>query len=279
MHRRRRQRLRRDAHVVAAIAEGMAVARPIGEEQQGARRRGGLGQETQQLFRGGVNPVQVFDDEHERLLRGGAQEMRLQRTHRLTAAPDRIQGFGRRVAHMQGQQAADERQRPGERATEGSLAAFELRTRLRLVVAVVDAEESAHPVADGIEGGGVGVRAAVPLEPGVRLAGEALAKLVEQARLADSNAACKAASSGSRPTSGVRPVSAAASIRPLTGRSATTSKACTGVRLPLTDCFPASRTSKKPATACRVDSEIHTAPGGASACSRAARFVVSPTAV
>ncbi len=88
----------------------------------------------------------------------------------------------------------------------------------------------------------------------------------------------RTSSSRARPTSGVRPRSTAASSRARRPRARSTSNACTGAR-PFTASSPTSRVSKKPAIAAWVASLTRTLPGRALCCRRAARFVVSPTAV
>ena len=64
--------------------------------------------------------------------------------------------------------------------------------------------------------------------------------------------------------------------RPRSGRAPT--KPWTGAARPLTAWAPRSESSNRPLTSRRVLSLITTRPGSASACSRAARFGVSPTA-
>ena len=88
----------------------------------------------------------------------------------------------------------------------------------------------------------------------------------------------RSASSCARPTNGVRPRSWPISMRERVPRGRCTSKARTG-SCPFTATWPRSRVSKKPSTAARVASVMITVPGRAVCCMRAARFVVSPTAV
>ena len=68
-----------------------------------------------------------------------------------------------------------------------------------------------------------------------------------------------------------------ASNRSSTTRSPITAKARTGASMPLSDAGPRSSSSNMPPTRRRVASEMTTLPGSARACSRAARFGVSPT--
>ena len=88
----------------------------------------------------------------------------------------------------------------------------------------------------------------------------------------------RVASSRSRPMRGVRPRSMATSRRARRPRGRSTSKTWAGAR-PFTSISPRSRVSKKPATSRCVASLMTTLPGCAFCCRRAARLVVSPTAL
>ena len=83
--------------------------------------------------------------------------------------------------------------------------------------------------------------------------------------------------SSSRPTSGVSADPRNASNRLTTALGRSTCHAGTGPAMPFTSTAPRSRYSKRSPTSRRVPAAITTAFGSARACSRAARFGVSPT--
>ena len=56
-----------NAHVVAAIAEGLLVAGSMRADEQHARGRDRVGEKADELLRGRVDPVQVLDHEDQRL--------------------------------------------------------------------------------------------------------------------------------------------------------------------------------------------------------------------
>ncbi len=61
------ERLQRQTLVVAAVAEAMLVARSIRADEHGTRSGYRLGEKAQQLFGGLVDPVQILDDDDDRL--------------------------------------------------------------------------------------------------------------------------------------------------------------------------------------------------------------------
>ena len=83
--------------------------------------------------------------------------------------------------------------------------------------------------------------------------------------------------SSSRPTSRVSADPRNASNRLATALGRSTCQAGTGAAMPLTSTAPRSRYSKRSPTSRRVPAAMTTASGSARACSRAARFGVSPT--
>ena len=192
---------------------------------------------------------------------------------------------------------ADEGQRPGEVPSELGATALELGHGLGVVVAVVDLEEALDAVDDRQEGRALAVGGTATFEPAVRLSGEPLAELVEHARLADARLADEKDHLAPAATRGLEGAAHAVelAVAPHEGREAAGAgrldapahgpvrspppKARTGSALPLIPSSPRSFSSKKPATRLRVASEMRTEPGTASCWSRAARFVVSPTAV
>ena len=74
--------------VIAAIAEGVAVAGAVRADEQDARAGDRLREKAEALLRLRVDPVQILDHEHERLLRGRREREGLERPERL-AAPRR----------------------------------------------------------------------------------------------------------------------------------------------------------------------------------------------
>ncbi len=88
---------------------------------------------------------------------------------------------------------------------------------------------------------------------------------------------CNSASSSSRPTSGVRSGPCRASKRLSAPLSRSTRVTMTGMAKPLISTAPRSSYSNNPPVSRRVLGAITTVPGSANACSRAARFGVSPT--
>ena len=111
-HLARREGLERQTHVVAAISEGLPVARSVGEEQQRPGRGNGIGQEREKLLGRRIDPVQVLDHEHHRLVPGRSKELRLKRAKRLAAAGAGLHRLDLGVAHRKREQLANERQRP-----------------------------------------------------------------------------------------------------------------------------------------------------------------------
>ena len=129
----------------------------------------------------------------------------------------------------------------------------------------------------------------------MRLAAEPLAQRPQQPRLADAGLArqqhhlalavlgrcqrsSRSASSCSRPTSGVSAL-AVQRLEPAFGATLAHDprRRATGSAKPLSRRGPRSSSSNRPPTSRRVAWLITTLPGAASACSRAARFGVSPT--
>ena len=72
---------------VGAEAPGRAKLRTIGEQDEDARRRDVVDEQGEELQRGGIDPVQVFDDEQHRLIRGVRQDDRAKSLEGLLALP------------------------------------------------------------------------------------------------------------------------------------------------------------------------------------------------
>jgi hypothetical protein len=174
-----RERLERDPDVVAPVAEWMLVAGPVREQE--ARPRGGdrIDQELEELLGGGVDPVQVLDHEDERLPLRCPQEERVQGSDGLAPARDGVELLDRRVIDGEREELLQEGEHPGEIFAGSAHGALNLGERRVVVVAVFDAELALQPVDDRSEGRGAPVRGAVSFEPGVRLALEFAAELVE----------------------------------------------------------------------------------------------------
>ena len=184
-----RERLEREPPVEAAVAEGMPVARPVRQQHERALGRHRVRQELEEFLGRLVDPVQVFDHEHEERAARGAQHPLAQRAEGLAAPRRRVHAVHRGVAAREREEQAHERQRPGERVSRVLLGRLDLRERAGLVVALVQRERVAEAVGDGMERGGARVRRAASLEPGVRDVREPAPELVQQARLAEARLA------------------------------------------------------------------------------------------
>jgi hypothetical protein len=186
------QRRKRDLGDVRAVHPGGPVAWPIGHDAHRRRSGRAVHQRGQALFRRGVDPVEVLDDEqawpparplqHE--LAQGLEGPHLDRRR------------GKRGERLRALRDAEEAEEIGRRA--GGLDPDFLEPSPDLLgdgvwaVALGDAEVGSEDIQDREIGNGAGVGLAAPFQvgdPPLGLAEEPLAELVEQARLPDAGLA------------------------------------------------------------------------------------------
>jgi len=177
--------LERQACVVAVIAEGMAVARAVAQQQQHPQGRHRTRHVAEELLRGAVDPVDVLDHQHEGRLLAEALETGADRAEGLAAPGGRILGVYRFVAAGKRQELAHVGQRPLEATPGARLVLFQLALDGGVVVGLLDPEASPQPVHDGVKGKVARVRHAAAFHPLVRLSLEAAPELVAQTRFAD----------------------------------------------------------------------------------------------
>src|SRR5262249_7205986 len=141
------------------------------------------------LLRGAIDPVQVFDQDDERLTHTGAQEglvdsvknpsLRLLRT--TSSEPSGTVAETQQMQEILGG--------PGELQSEVRECGLDLVRHAFGRVRLDDSAQRLHDIDHGKIRNGLAEREAVALEEGGRLPGEAPAELEEQARLADSGLA------------------------------------------------------------------------------------------
>ena len=175
--------------MIAAVAERVAVAGPVGEKDEGRKRRHGLGQVLDELLGRLVDPVKVLHHEHEGAALRRALEARAERAEGLAAARRGVHLFGVGVADREREHVPEEGKRPRQRTSLLRLGLGQLREGRRLVVAVADAEAAPQSVGDGMEGGAARVGGAAPLDPAVWGGLQAAAELEEQPRFPEAGLA------------------------------------------------------------------------------------------
>ena len=181
---RRQRDLGREAHAHQARSLG----RSIGQEQQDAGAGQALGEGRQVRLGGAVDPVHVLDDHHERLARA----------RRHAHADQRLQGPGAHRLRAQSRQpivrgAAEQVQEEGRPLVGVEVEGAERPPHLVgdeiERVHVGDSAGRADEVEDGQERGSDAVGHALAREIRHLAGRQALAKLIEQARLADAGLA------------------------------------------------------------------------------------------
>ena len=92
-----RQRIDPELGVVGLAAPGVAVLRPVVDEEQEARGGQALDEAVEQGLGLAVDPVQVLEDHHQRLDLALAQQQALDRVERLLAPLERIEAVPGRL--------------------------------------------------------------------------------------------------------------------------------------------------------------------------------------
>jgi hypothetical protein len=113
-HLARREREQRDTHVIAPVAERMAVPWPVRTDEKHPRRRHHVCDERQILLRRRVDPVEVLDDQHERPFLRQSERQRLEGAERFAPPARRVERRDRCVARVERQHLAHEGQGPAE---------------------------------------------------------------------------------------------------------------------------------------------------------------------
>ena len=180
---RLRQRRRDDARVVGALAEGLRVPGPVGEDQEDRARRHAVAEDGQELLGRPIDPVEVLDHHDLRTPLGGAQDHPAERLEDAAAALARIERGDGRVGGAERQQVLQRGRRRAQVVAEVPHGALDLGRRHVLGVALVDAHPALEEIDERMKRRGPAEGQAVALSPvGVT---RAAAELVEQPRLAD----------------------------------------------------------------------------------------------
>jgi hypothetical protein len=158
----------------------------MGEHEHHRRAGDGIDEGAEELFGAGVDPVEILVDEDDRARAGAAQSQGAQGIEGALAPGGGVHRRDRRVAGVDRQGVADERN-VGFEAADAPHAVFNLGDDLGLAVAFLDAEALTHLVDDREEGNALTEGDAAAFEPRGLLArrGQSLAQLIDQARLAD----------------------------------------------------------------------------------------------
>ena len=180
-----RERVQPHLAVVRLAAPGVLVLGPVVHEQQQARRAQALDQAVEQRLRLAVDPVQVLEDQEERLLARFPQQQAASRRRACAgaAAP------GSSVCHAASStgtssSASKRRQRRLERAVEREQLARHLLADLAEVVAVLDLEVALEQVDHRQVARRLAVRDRGALEHQPALQAVRVGELVDEARLA-----------------------------------------------------------------------------------------------
>ena len=163
----------------------MAILGPVVDHHQNLRGADSVGEQLQQRLGLRVNPVQVLEDDDERLVEALAHDEALDRLARAAASNGSVHLVEARVARRNSEQREQMRQRIFERAVERQHLAGDLFAPRALVVTVGDTKISFEQV-DHRQ-----IRRRLAVRERKRLEHQAFAlpahlEFVEQARLADS---------------------------------------------------------------------------------------------
>ena len=173
-----------DAGVGAAEPRG-PVARPISSDDQQRRRVRGGDQTAEQFLRGGVDPVQVLEQDGERRDAATLAQEIDQQAARAQSDQHAVQpgeAPGRR------READKVHQQPdvlGTREANKSQAVFELAHGFRLAVGGIDPEDTANDFDEWSERRLLAVRPAAALQDEHAIRDEDAAKFVKKPRFAD----------------------------------------------------------------------------------------------
>ena len=162
----------------------MAVLGTVVHEEQEARRGQALDETIEQGLGFAVDPMQVFEDHHQRLDLALAQQQALDRVERLLAPLEGIEGVPIRLVHRHVEERLEGRHGRAERGGERQDLPDDLLPDLPRVVATLDPEITAKQLDHGQVGGSlsVGSRGRLQDEPAVHSVG--MGELPEEARLA-----------------------------------------------------------------------------------------------
>src|SRR5262245_6744698 len=144
----RRQRIDAELAVVCLASPWMAVLRPVVDEEQQARRREALDETVEQRLCLPVDPVQVLEDQDERLLLRFAQEQSSYRVEGPLATLPRLERLPRDVVHRQVEQEQQRGQRRPQRLVQDEQLAGHLLADLAQIVARLDLEIALEEIDD-----------------------------------------------------------------------------------------------------------------------------------
>ena len=131
-----------ELQVVASARPFMAVLRTIVHEQQHARTGDAVGEQVEQRLGLGVDPMQVLEDHHQRVLERLAQDDPLDRFER-APAPDLRVHLGQRIgAFLYSEQSQQVRQRIAERRVECGKRGTDFLAPRGRIVRVLNTENS-----------------------------------------------------------------------------------------------------------------------------------------
>ena len=162
---RLRQGAQSDPRDVRLLAEALCIARPVGEHHHDWVRGHGIEQEPENVLRMGVDPVEILDHQHERVLAAmGQQEV----AHGFRGAPLALHGvhrLHRGVARVEREERTEEGHRPRDVVSGLADPTLDLVQHGLDVVAFLDTKKVAQEVEDGEVGDGMTVGDAAAEHP------------------------------------------------------------------------------------------------------------------
>ena len=181
---RRRQRVKPQLGVVGLAAPAMLVLRPVVDQQQEPGGRQALDQAVEQGLGLGIDPVQVFKDQQQRLHLAFAQQQALEAVERALAPLRWIERQERTVRWQGVQEGEQRRDRRLQRLVQGEELPGHLGPDGAGVVTLLDMAIALEEVDDGEIRRRLAVRHRGAFEQQPALGAVGVAELIEQPRLA-----------------------------------------------------------------------------------------------
>ena len=129
-----------DPRVVGALAEGLDVARTVGEDAEDAAGGDAVSREEQVCLRRLVHPVDVLKDRDLRTHLGGTSSKAAQGVEDLAPALLRVHAQHRRIARIDGEEVAQVREGRPEILAQAEDPSLDLRHDRRFGVTLLDAK-------------------------------------------------------------------------------------------------------------------------------------------
>ncbi len=181
---RRRQGRQGEPRVEQAVADERGMARPVRQDHEAPVGRETVRQRRDELLRRPVDPVQVLPHDDDRPALGGEDELPPHRLEDLRPPELRVQLEDPRVAGIDRQEMAHERERRPEVLAQLVGRPLDLLDDDRLGITLVDPERAPEEIDEGMERNRAREGQSLPLEPRRSLA-DLTPELPEEAGLAD----------------------------------------------------------------------------------------------